>query len=324
MPPIRSKCLRIGLAFCGVLLVGILPDPADAQHDYPEEGTVIAATLENGHVYTIETDDNVFQVLCTSLNPFRQTPPVCRTGDRPIAVHDTVHFRRDGDMAYVPGSGSREQRLLILSTELKILPPLPDTPLLAPVSAAVLGLGLETRAVRRPAGATPPPAEPSAGSGASSPSTPAGPVIAVPVTGGPPVPVIPTCPTNGGVITGVPVTGGPPVTAIPVTPVGGDSAASTSGGEVADPPMTPAPTAPGSQWVHFVRVQTAEHVYDLACRWRSCSLEHNPIQLGDLLSIRVENRSAYLSGAIPAGKNEQKFDILDVRSVNDPAGVPPH
>jgi hypothetical protein len=324
MPTISLKCIRVGVAACGGLLCGILPVEADNQHDYPEEGTVISATIEHGYVYTIETNDKIFQVLCVSWNPFRQTPPVCKAGGQPIAANDRVHFRLDGDMAYMRGSGSGEERLVILSTELKLLLPLPITAALAPESGAVLGLGLETRTSRHPATAAPPPTGPSASPGASSPSIPTGPVIAVPVTGGPPVQVIPTGPVNGGVVTGVPVTGGPPVTAIPAAPVGGSSAARTSGAGVANVPMTPAPTVEGSQWVHFVRVQTAGHVYDLACRSKSCSLEHNPIQLGDLLTIRIVKKSAYLSGANTGANDEQRFEILDVRSVNEEPGVPPH
>jgi hypothetical protein len=317
--PIRSKCLRVGFGACAALLAGILPAQPANQHDYPEEGTVISAAVDHGHVYTLETDNDILRVLCISLNPFRQTPPVCKSGSRPIAVHDKLHFRRDGDMAYMLASGSGEQRLLILSTELKILPPLPDTAALAPESGAALGLGLEARPGRQPAGATPSPTPPSA---THADCLPAGPVTATPVTGGPPVEVIPTGPVSGGVVTGVPVTGGPPVTAIPVAPV--SSADCTAGGGPANAPITPAPTSPGTRWVHFVRVQTAAHVYDLACRSKSCSLDHNPIQLGDLLALRVEKKLAYLSRANAGANDEQKFEILDVRSVNDPPGVPPH
>ena len=321
MPAIGFRSADIGMAVCAALLGAVLPVSAQGQPTYPEEGTVISATVEHGHIYTIETADKILKGLCVSLNPFRQAPPVCDAGGRPMAVNDRVHFRRDGDMAYMPGNASAEQRLVILSTELKILPALPDTAAMAPESGAVLGLGLEARTSRYSVSSAPSPNVPNTTPASASPRMPAGPVTAIPVTGGPPLQVIPTGPVNNGPVTGVPVTGGPPVTAVPVTPVAASQAGSTSGSGVSNSPITAASAVEGSHWIHFVRVQTAAHVYDLACSSKSCSLEHSPLQLGDLLTIRIEKKSAYLSRA---GASEQKFEILAVRSVDDAPGVPPH
>jgi hypothetical protein len=153
---------------------------------------------------------------------------------------------------------------------------------------------------------------------AASPVIPTGPVTAIPVPGGPPVQVIPTGPVSGGVITGTPTTGGAPVTAIPTGPVTGIPVANAS------PPMTAGPVSGGAAWVHFLRVQTASHVYDLACTSKSCSLNDRQIQLGDLLAIRLKKKVAYLSWLTPGKSSEGKFQVLDVRNIGQVPAPPPH
>jgi hypothetical protein len=280
-----------GIAACGTFLALVLPVQADSQHDFPELGTVISVAIDRGHVYTIETGDKVYQMLCM-MKAFQFTPPQCKIAGNPIIVNDTVHFRRDGDVAYLSDGGNGEEKLLILSTELKVLSPLPlSSGLAAGERGAVLGIGMQLDRSRH--------------SAAPNNDTPSGPVIAIPVTGGPPVQVIPAAPPNGGVVTGTPVTGGAPVTAIPVTPMS-------------------SPARSASAWIHFVRLQTAGRVYDLACPSKSCSLKKGPIQLGDQLAIRVQKKFAYLSLPVPGPTSEQKFEILAVRSIDDPPGIPAH
>jgi len=121
--------------------------------------------------------------------------------------------------------------------------------------------------------------------------------------------VIPAGPVGGGVVTGVPVTGGPPVTAIPVTPVASTNASGTS-------------TVTESEWVHYLLVQTAGRVYKLACESKECWLKNQAPQLGDLLTIRIENKVVYLSWRSTGPKGEQKFVILSVNNIEAPSATP--
>lgn len=286
------KYLWMGVAACGAFLAAVPPISADSKHDYTETGRVISATADHGHVYTIETGDKIYRMLCM-IKLFHSTPPQCKIAGKPIVVNDTVRFRRDDDTAYIPNTDNSEERLLILSTELKVLSPLPaGASLSAGEHGAVLGMGVQVDKSQN-----------RVGTGSTIPS---GPVLATPVTGGPPVVVIPTGPAGGGgVITGTPVTGGPPITAIPVTPI-----TSYMGGQQA-------------VWAHFLRLQTSDRVYDLACPSKSCSLKSGAIQLGDVLSIRIEKKYAYLSLPVPGPSSEQRFAILAVRNVDDPPEIPP-
>ena len=295
MSAILLKRLAIGLAACSAVLAGVLPLQADSKHDYPETGTVISVDGDHGDVYEVETGGKIYQMACIAARMLQSTPPQCELSGKPIAIKDTVQFRLeqddDEDFAYMSASGNKEEKLLILSTELKVLPPLPATAnSLAGESCAVLARGKDlvesTYSVIN-----------------SSPVTPAGPVLATPVTGGPPVLVTPAGTDTGGVITGMPVTGGPPVTAIPVAPVMGTSSGGTS-------------TVTESEWVPFLRVQTASHVYKLACQSKECWLKDQAPQLGNLLSIRSKNWAAYLSWQPPGPKGEQKFAIRSVDGVN--------
>lgn len=297
MAAILLKRLAICLEACGAILAGILTLQADSRHVYPESGTVISVTTVHGDVYTIETESKLYRMECIKARIFQTTPPLCEISGKPIAVKDMVRFRsetEDGvDVALIPSSGNREEKLLILSTELKILPALPTTSHpLAGESCVVLGDGMDPVDVEYPVA-----------NSAPAPSMPTGPVTAVPVTGGPPVQVIPAGPATGGVVTGVPVTGGPPVTAISVAPVTSTNTGGTS-------------TVTDSVWVHYLRVQTAGRVYKLACRSKECWLKDRAPQLGNLLTIRVQEKAAYLSWRSPGPKGEQKFTILSVNNVD--------
>jgi hypothetical protein len=147
MSAILLKHLAIGVAAGSAFLAGVVPLQAANKHDYPETGTVISATTDHGDVYEIETGDKIYQMECSTASVFQPIPPQCDIAGKPIAVQDTVHFRIDDEddeyVAYMPGSGNHEEKLRILSTELKVPPPLPATNPSAGESCAVLGTGMD-------------------------------------------------------------------------------------------------------------------------------------------------------------------------------------
>ncbi len=306
------KHLSFGVAACS-LLAGILPLQADNQRSYPESGKVISVASAHGYVYTVETSGKVYQLLCTSVS-FFQIPRPCKIDGKPLAANDKINFREKADYAYVQSTGNSEVKLGILSAELKILPPLPTVR--NGDSGAVLGLGMEVAGSRSRGIFAPNIGASTSTAGGSV--MPTGPVEAIPVTGGPPVEVIPSGPVSGGVVTGTPTTGGPPVTAVPVAPVSGTPIGNTPA------PTIGAPVSGGPSWVHFVRVQTSNRVYDLACRFNSCSLDRKQIQLGDLVGIRITKKYAYLSPLTAGKANEGKFEILAVHNIGDKPTAPPH
>jgi len=303
MSAVSLKHLCIGFTACMILAVAI-PAHADGKHDYPKTGTVISITTNQGVVYKIDTGDKIYELRCIKSRIFQATPPQCAVSQRPIAVKDTLHFRLDEDedetpTAYIPATGNNEEKLLVLSTELKVPTALPAaaTSPSARQHCAVRGTGMDL--VERP----------SYWVGETSPAIPFGPVTAIPVTGGPPVQVIATAPVGAGVITGVTTSGGAPVTAIPVAPISGASSTST-------------PTViVETEWVPFMRVQTADYIYKLACESNPCWLKDRAPQLGDQLMIRVHER-AYLSWLPPGPKGEQKFRILSMEDIDEPAAAP--
>jgi len=130
-----------------------------------------------------------------------------------------------------------------------------------------------------------------------------GPVVAIPVTGGPPVVVMPTGPAMGGVVNGVPVTGGPPITGISVGGAPGAGGAVMMGG--GGPPP----------WVHVLRIQTAGKIYQLECSRKPCMLENKEIELGDALALRVDKKHAYLSTDTRRSGAEQKLKIFGMTEV---------
>jgi len=149
MSAILLKRMAIGLAICGTFLAGVLPLRSEGKHVYPETGIVISAVADYGDVYTIETGDKIYRMECIAARMLQSTPPLCETAGRPINAKDTVDFRiesedDDENFAYIPDSGNHEERLRILSTELKVLPPLPAAAN-PPVgeSCAVLGDGMD-------------------------------------------------------------------------------------------------------------------------------------------------------------------------------------
>ena len=329
-----SRILKsIVILLCATFSFSI-PAHADDQptNKYPETGAVLSTASDGGHFYQVSTESRVYLLLCNKVKTFHLGPPECRVGDKPIAASDIIHFRIDGDWAYMaPVAEGMEEKLRVLTTELRVIPPMPlaspkpkdeaskqeleqkskQKPKQEPVPAVAIGSGMQVKGQHGVGWSTTP--SRIGGLTTASGATPViatGPVTAIPVTGGAPVLVVPTGPTTGGVITGVPVTGGAPITAIPTAPVMGfPVGGAPAGGGVL---MMGARHAP--QWVHVIRVQTADKIFQLECSRKPCSMGNKEIALGEALSLRADKKHAYLSD--PAGSvAEQEYKILGVTDV---------
>jgi hypothetical protein len=246
-------------------------------------------------------------MMCEKVKGFHISMPECKVDDRPIAAGDSVQFRVDGDWAYMPAAKGTEEGLRILTTELKVFPPLPAVAGESGMGSnpsgklgLVIGTGMHILE-QKPVGWS---TNPSSGNtsnfqaaSADFPVMPTGSVTAVPVAGGAPAMVMPSGPVGGGGgMTGMPVTGGPQMAGVPAGPAPGAS----DGGAPSGPPA----------WVHLLRVRVGEKFYQLECSDKPCELNKKPIELGDTLMIRVEKKWAYVSSGTQSGGKEQKFRIL--------------
>jgi hypothetical protein len=318
------SCLILSNALASCALPASAQEAGKSPADqYPLSGKVLASSSAHGHFYQVATEGKIYLLMCEHAKGFHMGLPECKSGDKPIADGDTIPFRVDGDSAYVPVAKGGEDELRILTAELKVIPPLktPAASESAAGSAAaantelsvVIGTGTHIQGQKKVGWST----NPFAGTGQgfsvagapsgitmASPTNPviaSGPVMATPVTGGPPVMVIPTGPVGGGVVTGIPTTGGAPIMAIPTgpvmgTPVGG---APRAGGVAVGGGSPP--------WVHLLRVKAGDKVYMLECSRKPCEVDKKPIGLGDTIVIRAEKKWAYVS---LGGGAEQKFKIL--------------
>jgi len=305
--------------------------PADkyAAEKYNESGSVLSVLSKHGHFYQVATDSRIYLLMCTHVKAIDFGAPECKIGDKLIATGDTLHFRIDGDWAYMPlPAADAEEKLRILTTELKVIPPLPAPASLGNASPAnaspanppssnpptepgvVIGTGMQVKGQHGIGWSTTPTAvaSPITTASAATPVMATAPVMAVPVTGGAPVVVMPTAPTTGGVVTGVPVTGGAPITAIPTAPVMGVpvGGAPTAG----HPVMMGGGGAP--QWVHVLRIQTAGKIYQLECSSKPCTVANKQVGLGDTLALRTDKKHAYLCSNPQTPGVEQEFTILSV------------
>lgn len=331
------SCTLLKSLFGGIALLAtmsaVAQAPADAQpaDKYNLSGSVLSALSKHGHFYQVVTDSRIYLLMCTKVRTFQLGEPECKIGDKPIATGDAVHFRIDGDWAYMPPSSPGEdQKLRILTTELKVIPALPASTPAAPVPTAnakgstptpepgiVIGTGVHVKGQHGVGWSTVPGMVVAPSVTTASTATPViatGPVMAVPVTGGAPVMVMPTGPTTGGVVTGVPVTGGAPITAIPTAPVMGVpvGGAPAGGGMVVMGGSAP-------QWVHVLRIQTGGKIYQLECSSKPCALANKEIALGDTLSLRVDKKYAYLS-ADPQGSGA--VQVLKILNETDSGSAP--
>lgn len=337
-----------GVVFLGAIAACVLQARADEQpaSKYTETGSVLLTADKHGHFYQVSTDSRIYLLLCDRVKSIQFGLPECKVGDKPIATGDTVHFRIEGDWAYMPPaskgkpdakaeattgeSEGMEEKLRILTTELKVIPPVPPDATApnpqtsnlgkdtnhasndASVHAVVIGSGLHVRGQHGVGWSTNPIV--AGGLTTASPGTPVmatGPVSAIPVTGGAPVMVTPVGPTTGGVVTGVPVTGGAPITAIPTGPVMGTPV----GGAPAGGGMVMGGGAP--QWLHVLRIQTAGKVYQLEGSTKPGKLANKEIELGDAITLRTDKKEkhAYLSTVPYDPVAEQEYKILSVTAV---------
>jgi hypothetical protein len=148
------NCMRLfarSLApFCrGVLLAAaallVLTPGAEAKKrpeaNYDLSGNVLSYD-HDGQIYRVATDRLVFTMTCDKVKKIQFHDPQCSVNGRPIVVGDTVRFRMNGDQAYLPPmSGSMEQELQILFTELKTPPEMPGPSADGVVRGVVLGEG---------------------------------------------------------------------------------------------------------------------------------------------------------------------------------------
>lgn len=132
-----------------VLLAGavslVLAPRAEAKKkgaaNYDLSGSVLSYD-HDGQVYRFATEKLVYTLTCDKVKKLQFRDPQCRVNGRPIVVGDSVRFRIDGDQAYLPpASGSSEQEMQILFTELKTPPPMSDSTVDGVVRGVVLGDG---------------------------------------------------------------------------------------------------------------------------------------------------------------------------------------
>jgi hypothetical protein len=305
-----SVVLLSVLAFC------LLPSWAKEKqaNDYPLSGKVLSSSSKGAHSYQIETDTRIYLMLCEKAKGFHMGLPECKVDDRPIANGDRVQFRVDGDFAYMPVAKGAEDELRILTTEFKVIPPVPKP---AAVESGkdskddergmVIGTGMHIAGQKHVAWSTDPSSvkRPFLNAGSTGgPVMATGPVMAVPVTGGPPVMMMPTGPMGGGVVTGIPVTGGPPVVGMPVGGAAFGAAHAGGGGG-------------GPVWVHLLRVKAGGSIYQLECSRKPCEVDKKEIGLGDTLVIRAEKKWAYVSSDAGSGGKELKLRILSETEDDD-------
>jgi hypothetical protein len=320
-----SVVLLSVLAFC------LLPSWAKEKqaNDYPLSGKVLSSSSKGAHSYQIETDTRIYLMLCEKAKGFHMCLPECKVDDRPIANGDRVQFRVDGDFAYMPVAKGAEDELRILTTEFKVIPPVPK-----PTAGEdgkdskdvergmVIGTGMHIAGQKHVAWSTDPSSvgRPFFNGGApgiamataSAPVMATGPVMAVPVTGGAPVMMMPTGPVGGGPVMGIPVTGGAPVMGMPTGPVmgmpmgGGALGAPHAGGG-----------GGGPVWVHLLRVKAGGSIYQLECSSKPCEVDKKEIGLGDTLVIRAEKKWAYVSSGAGSGGKEEKLRILSETEEDD-------
>jgi len=117
----------IGVVLLSVVAFCLLPAWAkDKQaNDYPLSGKVLSSSSKGAHAYQVETESRIYLMLCERVKGFHMSLPECKVDDRPITDGDTVRFRVDGDFAFMPVAKGAEDGLRILTTELKVIPPLP-------------------------------------------------------------------------------------------------------------------------------------------------------------------------------------------------------
>ena len=82
------------------------------------------------------------------------------------------------------------------------------------------------------------------------------------------------------------------------------------GGAAGGPPMGAAAGGGPPPWVHLLRVQAGDKIYQLECSVKPCEVDKKEIGLGDMIVFRAEKKWLYVSPGPGSGAKEQKFRIL--------------
>src|SRR5271168_2148443 len=92
MPLLNRPVFRTVPLFVAIILFGASHSSAlnKATKNYSESGTVSAIATKGGHVYRVETDGRIYQLLCARFVLFGS--PECKLAGKPIAVGDALHF----------------------------------------------------------------------------------------------------------------------------------------------------------------------------------------------------------------------------------------
>ncbi len=316
-------CLSlVASSFCPVGALA-LSGKEKAPIEYPESGKVIANPPKRRDFYQIETVNALYLLQYTKTTGFHLGSGEFNFNGKPVEIGDTVQFRVEGEWAYIPAANGEEGKLQIFTAELKTIPPAAPSPVSPSASgqstsrsapeAIVTGSGIHIMGQKQVGWSTNPSsvgtasfsaprfAPPIAAASPSAPVIATGPVMAIPATGGAPVLVTPTGPVGGGVVTGIPVTGGAPIVGIPTGPVmGAPMGAPRPGGGGGG----------GPRWVHLLRLQSGNKMFQLECSRKPCEIDKKQIELGDTLTLRTEKKWAYVSFVQGSGTKEQKLRIL--------------
>ena len=141
----RTFALFCRSVLLAVAVLLVLTPGAEAKKkgatEYDLSGSVLSYD-HDGQVYRFATDRLIYTLTCDKVKKLQFRDPQCRVNGRPIVVGDSVRFRVDGDQAYLPpASGSSEQQLQVLFTELKTPPTINDSAVDGVVRGVVLGEG---------------------------------------------------------------------------------------------------------------------------------------------------------------------------------------
>jgi|HubBroStandDraft_4_1064222.scaffolds.fasta_scaffold245839_1 hypothetical protein len=132
--PVTRMLVAVALALL------VLPETVIAEHQpktYPEVGKIIAGGLTqhtvNGppmgsmgntvqtkysHTYKVDTERRIYELDCGKVSAWRSTGKGCG-GKTPLEIGDPIQFRREKESVYILLPDGSEQKLRILSEELK-------------------------------------------------------------------------------------------------------------------------------------------------------------------------------------------------------------
>jgi hypothetical protein len=274
---------------------------AKPERTYDQTGTITAIPWR-GRAFQITAGDRIYLMSCAARpHLFQMELPRCKNSEnKPYAVGDSIHFRVDRGLAYLPLAKGKEERFEIEDADLRMVPPLPTANANDQSAGQEHAIVVSIRAQNEGTYSS---TTAAASSSFGAPSTSIGPVTAIPVTGGSPQVIIPTGSSSGGVVTGVPVTGGPPITGISTAPT--PASASSSASANLFPATSRWPTV-----TRMVRIESSDKIYDLVCPWNSCVLAGKAMELGDMVSFRKDAGWVYFGS--------DQYQILKVMDLATP------